>query len=123
MKEQVYNCGTIEVSTALHTGRKTTAGVFAVNAENNDFHYYLRDFSHDELAELDEATFSSLRITLCTWMDNLKKSSNTSIETLAAPRGGLIQLNPRGSFLISNQNPNWLKEVVTEYLGAAHSLT
>ena len=72
MEGQVYNCGTIEISTAPYTGRKTIVGVFGVNAENNDFHYELREFSRTDLSELDDATLSSLRVLLSNWMANLK---------------------------------------------------
>ncbi|GHC52030.1 hypothetical protein [Roseibacillus persicicus] len=123
MSEQVYNCGTIEISTARHTGRQTTVGVFAVNAENHDFHFHLRKISRAELSELDDATFNSLSATLSNWMANLKKESNTPIETLASPRGGLIQFTPRGSFLVSTQNPTWFADIVAEYLGRSHALS
>ncbi|MEM9081539.1 MAG: hypothetical protein AAGC74_12705 [Verrucomicrobiota bacterium] len=116
MNEQVYNSGTIELTASPHTGRRTIVGVFAINSETNDFRYQLKEYSLNDIPDLDETTFGSLKTTLSNWLANLKDRSNTPIETLTTPRGGLIQFVARGSFLISPENPTWFENIATEYL-------
>lgn len=116
MNQQVYNSGTIELTAAPHTGRRTIVGVFAINSETNDFRYRLNEYTLNDLPGIDEATFRSLRVTLSNWLANLEGRSNTPIESLTAPRGGLIQFVARGSFLISTENPSWFEDIISEYL-------
>jgi hypothetical protein len=117
MSEQVYNCGTIELTSAPYTGRRAIVGVFAINAESNDFQYHLRAFSRDEIPDLEDRTYASLGITLYNWMERLKNQSDTPIDVLALPRGGLIQFVPRSSFLVSSQDPQWFEKIIVEYFG------